>query len=304
MVEAPLGHTPVLVREVLHHLRVDRDQVVVDLTIGLAGHASQFTEFLGADGLLIGLDVDPNNLVLAQKKLENAPCRVRLYQASFTELGDVLQSAGVTSVDVLFADLGISSTQVDNGARGFSFLHDGPLDMRMDPRLTATAADLVNRLSDRELGDLLFFNAQETQARKIARAICEARRDRRITTTRQLATLVTRSLGIADEFSRKSKTHPATRTFQALRMAVNREMQNLSTLLAMAPNVLLPGGRFGVISFHSVEDKLVKTDFRRRKADSVYNILTAKPVVAGSEERDANPRSRSAKLRVASRCGA
>lgn len=302
--EAPLGHTPVLVREVLHHLRVDRDQVVVDLTIGLAGHASLFTEFLGADGLLIGLDVDPNNLVLAQKKLENAPCRVRLYQANFTELGDVLQSAGVASVEVLFADLGISSTQVDDGARGFSFLHDGPLDMRMDPRLTATAADLVNRLSDRELGDLLFFNAQETQARRIARAICEARRDRRITTTRQLATLVTRSLGIADEFSRKSKTHPATRTFQALRMAVNREMQNLSTLLAMAPNVLRPGGRFGVISFHSVEDKLVKTDFRRRKTDGVYNILTAKPVVAGPEERDANPRSRSAKLRVASRCGA
>ena len=172
--------------------------------------------------------------------------------------------------------------------------------MRMDPRLTVTAADLVNGLKDRELGDLLYYNAQETASRRISKRICAVRREGRITTTGALARIIADVLGVDPE-SRKAKIHPATRTFMALRMAVNDEIPCLEALLAAAPDVLGPGGRLAIIAFHSVEDKPVKTDFRKRKAEGIYNILTKKPIVAGAEERRANPRSRSAKLRVAVR---
>ena len=207
---------------------------------------------------------------------------------------------GVGGVDVLLADLGVSSTQLDDAARGFSFQRDGPLDMRMDPRLTVTAADLVNRLKERELGDLLYYNAQEMASRKIARRVCHVRREGRITTTGRLAEIVAAALRV-DPASRKAKIHPATRTFLALRMAVNDESPRLLQLLAGAPDILNPEGRIGVIAFHSVEDKPVKTDFRQRKAEGIYRIVTKKPVVASPEERRSNPRSRSAKLRVAVR---
>jgi 16S rRNA (cytosine1402-N4)-methyltransferase len=293
-------HQPVLVRETCELLAVRAGDVVLDATVGLGGHARVLAEASGPAGRMIGLDVDPSNLEWAGRRLAGVDCRVHLVKANFADIASVLPTLGVSRVDVLFADLGVSSPQLDEPARGFSFQHDGPLDMRLDPELDATAADLVNRLKEKELGDLIYFNAQERAARRIARRICEARREGRITTTRRLADLVAGAVG-AHPGSRKLKIHPATRTFLALRIAVNNELGNLSALLQQAPDVLAPGARFGVIAFHSVEDKPVKDDFRRRKNERLYRIVTKKPVTASPAERKANPRSRSAKLRVAQR---
>ncbi len=295
-----IGHTPVLRRAVCELLAVRPGDTVVDATIGAAGHARLFAEALRGDGMLVGFDVDPACLDLAGQALSGCSCRVVLRQASFAALGSTLDAIGVSRVDVLLADLGVSSTQLDQPGRGFSFQRDGPLDMRMDPRLTVTAADLVNRLKERELGDLLYNNTQEFAGRRIARRICEVRREGRITRTEQLAGIVARAVGV-DPNSRKARIHPATRTFLALRMAVNGEIPALGALLEAAPDVLEPGGRFGVIAFHSVEDRVVKLDFRRRKNEGDYRIVTKKPLVADGDERRANPRSRSAKLRVAVR---
>lgn len=295
-----VGHTPVLTRAVCELLDVRKGGTVLDATVGLGGHSRLFADALGSDGVLLGLDVDPANLAVAHQRLGDAPCRVELVQANFAEIDQVLSSLGIAGVDVLFADLGVSSSQLNDAERGFSFQVDGPLDMRLDPRLRDTAADLVNRLKERALGDLFYYNAQELKARRIARRICEQRREGRITTTGRLAKIVASAMGV-DERSRRLKIHPATRVFLALRIAVNREIERLETLLEKAPAHLKPGGRFGVIAFHSVEDKPVKLDFRRRKNDGVYRIVTKKPVIADPQERRANPRSRSAKFRVAVR---
>ncbi len=300
MIDPSRPHIPVLPRAVGELLAVRPGDVVVDATVGVGGHARQLGEALGPDGILIGLDLDPANLELARRRLEGVQSRVELIHANFAELPAALSGLGIDSIEVLFADLGVSSTQLDEAERGFSFQREGPLDMRMDPRGTVKAADLVNRLSERELGDLLYHNAQEFAGRRIARRICEVRREGRITTTTRLAEIVAAAVGV-DPDSRKSKIHPATRTFLALRMAVNQETANLEALLEAAPKALKPEGRFGVIAFHSVEDKAVKLDFRRRKNEGLYRIVTKKPVVADEEERRENPRSRSAKLRVAVR---
>jgi len=298
--DARAGHTPVLLAEVLEYVAVRPGDVIVDATVGLGGHTRELAARAGPGGLVIGLDVDPRNLEETRRRLRDPPADVRLHHANFRELPEVLAREGVDRVDALLADLGVASTQLDEPARGFSFRHDGPLDMRMDPRLETSAADLVNRLKERELSDILFFNAQETKSRRIARRLCEARKRKRITTTRALVEVVCAALSVNPD-SRKSKIHPATRTFQALRMAVNDEIGALAALLQAAPALLAPGGRIGVISFHSVEDKPVKLDFRQRKNERVYDILTKKPVTASDREREANPRSRSAKLRVAVR---
>jgi len=300
VVDGSAGHAPVLVRQVRELLRIERSETVVDATVGLGGHATMFADAVGPDGLLVGLDVDPDNLASARERLSGCCCRVELLQCNFRDLPAALGSIGVERVDVLFADLGVSSTQLDLADRGFSFMRDGPLDMRMDPRLTVTAADLINRLKERELGDLIYHSSQERASRRIARRICERRRGSRITTTGQLAKLVAEVLGV-NPASRKSKIHPATRTFQALRIAVNDEIGALDALLAAGADVLKPGGRFGLVAFHSVEDRPVKLAFRKGKSEGIYRLLTKKPVVADEEERLANPRSRSAKLRVAVR---
>lgn len=302
MASENFGHTPVLAREVLDLLAPKSGDVVVDATLGLGGHARLLGERLGPEGVLVGLDVDPANIAAARLRLADASltCRVELVHANFAELAETLESLGLSGADVLLADLGISSTQLDDAARGLSFQREGPLDMRLDPRLKITAAALINSLREQDLGDLLFQNAQEFGARRIAKRICEARRDARITTTLRLVEVVAAALGVNPE-SRKSKIHPATKTFMALRMAVNQELRNLNALLASAPTVLRPGGRFGVIAFHSNEDKPVKMDFRKRKTEGIYRILTKKPLVADDDERRNNPRSRSAKLRVAIR---
>ena len=277
-----------------------RGETVLDATVGLGGHARLLGEVLGPTGMLIGLDVDPTNLELARATLDGLACRVKLLQGNFAAVAEALDSIGVKGVDILLADLGVSSTQLENADRGMSFQLDGPLDMRMDPRLKVTAADLVNRLKDRELGDILYHNAQEFAARRISRRICEVRREGRITTTKRLAEIVARAVRV-DPKSRRSKIHPATRTFQALRIAVNDETRCLESLLEAAPDVLRPGGRIGIIAFHSGEDRPVKLDFRRRKNEEMYSVVTKKPVVPSAEERRSNPRSRSAKLRVAIR---
>jgi len=294
------AHIPVLLDEVCELLDPRPGETVVDATIGLGGHAHALATRIGENGLMIGLDVDPLNLDVARQRLRDVPCRLQLTHANFADLPQVLSELTVDGVDVLLADLGVSSTQLDDPTRGFSFREDGPLDMRLDPRLTDSAMDLVNRLKERELGDLLYYNSQELASRKIAKRICAVRRDGRINTTAELVGIIADAMGV-DPLSRKSKIHPATRTFMALRMAVNDEIPCLERFLSAAPDVLRPGGRIGVIAFHSVEDKPVKNDFRQRKAEGIYHILTKKPIVAGFEERRANPRSRSAKLRVAQR---
>lgn len=300
MSDAFPGHTPVLRDEVLECLAIRPGSVIVDATVGLGGHTRALAEATGPTGVIIGLDVDPANLDEARRRLAGVPAEVRLHHANFRELEDVLSAENVDRVDAILADLGVASTQLEEPTRGFSFMRDGPLDMRMDPRLDTTAADLVNRLKERELSDVLFYNAQEMKSRHIARHICEARKSKRITTTLALVNVVCAALRV-NPVSRKSKIHPATRTFQALRMAVNDELGALRALLDAAPRLLAAGGRFAVIAFHSVEDKPVKLNFRQRKNERVYDILTKKPITASDAERDANPRSRSAKLRAAVR---
>jgi len=294
------GHVPVLAREVLDYLQVRPGETVVDATIGLGGHARLLAHAIGPTGTLVGLDVDPVNLESARAVLADFAGRLELIHANFVELPEVLRSLGIAGADVLFADLGICSTQLDDANRGFSFQRDGSLDMRLDLRSKTTAGELVNRLSEKDLGDLFYQNAQEPGSRRIAKFICAARRDGRITTTGRLAKIVLDALGLAGE-SWSSRVHPATRTFLALRIAVNRELEKLESLLEIAPKLLTSGGRIGVIAFHSLEDKPVKLDFRRRKNEGVYAIVTKKPVVADDDERRDNPRSRSAKLRVARR---
>jgi 16S rRNA (cytosine1402-N4)-methyltransferase len=293
-------HEPVLQAEVAQHLAVKHGNIILDCTVGHAGHARMLAEAAGDTGLLIGTDVDEQNLQSASQRLEGCACRWRLFRSNFRDIDAVLAEAGVATVDVMLADLGVSSAQLADPARGISFQRDGPLDMRLDDRSSETAADLINRLGERDLADLIFQYGQERHSRRIARAIHLARRNRRITTTFELVDIIAHALRV-NPASRASKIHPATRTFQALRIAVNDELGALEHLLSRAPDLLRAGGRIGVIAFHSLEDGIVKHDFRARKGDGIYQVLTKKPLVAGAEEVARNPRSRSAKLRVAVR---
>ena len=293
-------HVPVLVDQVVELLAVQPGDTVLDCTVGLAGHAGRLARSAGERGMLIGMDVDPAALSAAAERLEGLSTPWRLFQANFTQIAETLDEVGIGQVDVVLADLGASSLQFDDPERGFSFQADGPLDMRMDDRLEDTAADLVNRLDQSALADILYFNAQERKSRRIARAIHRARRAERITTTARLAAIVCAALR-TDPASRKSRIHPATRTFQALRIAVNQELAALKQLLDILPAYLAPGGRVGVISFHSLEDAVVKRDFLARRGEGIYDIVTKKPMTPDEKELRSNPRSRSAKFRVARR---
>ena len=292
------GHDPVLIRETLDLLRPTPGETIVDCTVGRAGHASVIAAHLGPDGLLIGCDVDPRNLQFAQERLAGAPCRVRLFHANFLELGEVLEAAGVPAVNGILADLGLSTNQLFDPHYGLSFGQPMPLDMRIDPRLTATAADFVNSMKEADLADLLFDLAQEHFSRRIARKIGDARRLSPITTTDRLAEIC-RSAIPSKRGGSPERIDPATRTFLALRMAVNREVANLSAFLALAPAALAPEGRLAVISFQSTEDRLVKQAFRSAEQTGLVKILTKKPISPAPDELASNPRSRSAKLRAA-----
>jgi 16S rRNA (cytosine1402-N4)-methyltransferase len=296
-----IEHEPVLADELLLLVSVRPGETVVDATIGHGGHARRLAEAIGPAGRLIGLDVDPRNLERARARLQQpgAP-HLDLFRANFAELEPLLDGAGVAQVDVILADLGVSTDQLLDPSKGLTFTQDAPLDMRLDDRLERSAADLVNSLSESELADLLFFNAQEHFSRRIAKRICQARRERRIRRTSELVRIVCSAQGVSPA-ARPGRIHPATRTFLALRMAVNHELENLRALLSAAPRRLAGGGRIAVISFHSGEDRVVKHDFLDRQRAGVYEVITRKPVSPGVEEVRRNPRSRSAKLRVAAR---
>jgi 16S rRNA (cytosine1402-N4)-methyltransferase len=287
-------HVPVLPAEVLHWLDPRPGQTIVDCTVGAGGHSRLIAERLGPTGKVIGLDQDPAMLDLARPRLAGLP--VTLVHAAFDQLADVLRDQGVAAVDGVLADLGVSSDQLDNPARGLSFQHDAPLDMRMDPTRGETAADLLRRLPERDLADLIYQFGEERFSRRIARRIVEARENAPIETTGQLAELVRRC--VPRPKGRAGGIDPATRTFQALRLAVNDELGALDRLLVQLPGCVKPGGRAVVISFHSLEDRRVKRAFRD---PAVWDVLTKKPVTAGGDEERANPRSRSAKLRAAVR---
>ncbi len=304
----PVGHVPVLLKEAIDFLAVKRGGTYLDATVGLGGHSYEIARRLGAPGHLIGFDKDPAALEVAAKKLAvsregmSEPTTndettdwpvVTLIHGSFAELANSEQR---TTYDGILADLGVSSLQLGDPARGFSFQAEGPLDMRMNPLSGETAEQVVNHIDERELADVIYEFGEERRSRRIARAIV---RSRPIRTTQQLVAVVSAA---ARSMNRKhERIHPATRTFQALRIFVNRELDDLKALLEAAPRVLKPGGRLVVISFHSLEDRIVKDALRDGARQGWYQLLTKKPVTAGEEEIDRNPRSRSAKMRAAER---
>jgi 16S rRNA (cytosine1402-N4)-methyltransferase len=289
-----LRHVSVLPREVLELLAPAPGQTFVDATVGAGGHARLLAERLGPSGRLIGLDQDAAMLELARPRLAGLP--VTLVQANFDRLPEVLRGQGVEAMDGVLADLGVCSDQLDAAERGLSFQHSGPLDMRLDRGEGPTAADLLRRLGERELADLIYEYGEERFSRRIARRIVETRKETPLETTEQLAALVRRC--VPRPKGRRHVIDPATRVFQALRIAVNDELGALDRLLAALPGVVRPGGRAALISFHSLEDRRVKQAFRNR---AVWQELTRKPVQAGEDEARDNPRARSAKLRAAVR---
>jgi 16S rRNA (cytosine1402-N4)-methyltransferase len=276
--------------EVLRLLDPQSGETWVDCTVGGGGHARLIAEKIGPSGRLLGLDQDPTMLELARTKLVGLP--VELVHANFDQLPEVLRNRGIDAVDGVFADLGFASDQVDQPDRGLSFRAEGPLNMRLDPTAGTTAAEMVNTMSEAGLADLFYEYGEERQSRRVARRIVERRKERPFATTSELADLVRSCV-------RKSGgIDPATRVFQALRIAVNDELGALDRLLATLPRVVKPHGRAGIISFHSLEDRRVKQAFRDR---AVWEPLTKKPLEASEAEIAQNPRARSAKLRVARR---
>jgi 16S rRNA (cytosine1402-N4)-methyltransferase len=288
--------------EVLRMLCPAGRRVLLDCTIGPGGHAEALLDAAGKDARLIGIDLDEASLRLAGRNLERFGRRVRLFQANFADLEEVLAEAGERQVDLLLADLGFSSAQLAEADRGLSFSVDGPLDMRLSRQTRSTAGELVNRLAEAELADLIYGYGQERYSRRIARAIVAARKRNRIERTLELARIVSGAVPAAAREARRG-VHPATRTFQALRLAVNDEMGNLERLLEQLPKVLSPAARAGVISFHSLEDRQVKRAFAHLVENQQATLLTRKCVTAGPQEIDDNPRSRSAKLRAIERNG-
>lgn len=311
------AHTPVLLAEVLQQLQPHPGGCYIDATLGGGGHASALLEAAQPGGRLLGLDADPAALATVQQRWQARaatlpPASYTLHHSSFDHLDALARSHQFSNVDGIVFDLGVSSHQLDTPERGFAFRADGPLDMRLDPTDGPTAADLVASLSETDLATILYRYGEERQSRRIARRIVAERQQHPITTTAHLAELVARASGKPGRPG-GGRIHPATRTFQALRIAVNRELAQLESVLPQAVGLLKPGGRLVVISFHSLEDRIVK-QFLRDESGYGGNeapqrpvrlrILTRKPVVASEAEQQTNPRSRSAKLRAAERIAA
>jgi len=298
-------HQPVLYNEIIHALQPTSGGRYVDGTLGAGGHARGIMEVSAPDGQLLGLDVDPQALAIARRNLAPYEHRIHLAQASYTSLSTQLAQLGWDAVDGIVLDLGASSMQFDTVERGFSFMQDAPLDMRFGPHALQTAADLVNKLTERELADLIYQYGEDRDSRKIARAIVKARP---IHTTRELVAVIESASP-----RRGERIHPATRTFQALRIAVNEELTSIEVVLPQAVAGLRSGGRLAMISFHSLEDRIVKDFFREQSRDlvnppyeQIYEVerkatlkeVNRKPITPSDEEIKNNPRARSAKLRI------
>ncbi len=287
-------HIPVMLGEVLEGLAPQRGSRILDCTVGGGGHAKALLERAVPGGVLIGIDYDARALELADAALRGVEgARYRLFQGPFSRLKEFLLQAGLEAVDIILFDLGLSSIQLDDPSRGFSFRYDSFLDMRMDQSRGITAEELVNSLSEEELARIFYRYGEEKFARRIAREIVMQRRLKAIETTGDLVRIVESVVG-----HRRTRIHPATRVFQALRIVVNNELQELEDGLVAARDVLAPGGRIGVISFHSLEDRIVKHTFRRWVKEGDFELITKKPIVPSPEEVSSNPRSRSAKLRI------
>ncbi len=286
-------HTPVLLQEVLEWLRIRPDGIYVDATLGAAGHSEAIAERLDT-GRLISLDQDAQALEIAQERLKKYGSKVSCVLSPFSRIAEVVQELGIPKVDGVLADLGVSSMQLDRPERGFSFREAGPLDMRMSDAGELTADDIVNRWPEKELADLLYREADEHDSRRIARAILRARP---IRDTAHLATVVA---GARKQWGRQ-KLHPATKTFLALRIAVNRELEALGQFLSRTPATMNSGGRLVFLTYHSGEDRMVKEAFKEGERQGTLKILTKHVIRPSEEEERANPRSRSAKLRCAER---
>jgi 16S rRNA (cytosine1402-N4)-methyltransferase len=285
------SHTPVLAEEAVRWLRVEPGGTYLDATAGLGGHAEEIAKRL-TTGRLIGLDRDERALEIARERLKDYGERVMLVQADFSTIDEVAREMKLPPVQGILADLGVSSLQLDTAERGFSFRFEGPLDMRMGSEMAVTAGEIVNETAEGELANLLYRLGEERDSRRIARAIVRARP---IRSTEHLATVVA---GVRTSRGRQ-KLHPATKTFLALRIAVNRELEELGQFLDRAPATLAPGGRWVVLSYHSLEDRMVKQQFRRLSTEGVMEVLTRKVIRPSDEEIAVNPRARSAKMRVA-----
>jgi len=294
------GHVSVLSKEAIDFLDPKRGGVYIDATLGLGGHSYEIAKRLGRQGRLITFDKDTNALEIARKRLSTPPEELKddwpeitFLHASFAEVGTRVPT---NVADGLLADVGLSSLQLDDPQRGFSFQAEGPLDMRMDPQGDRTADQVVNRMDEEDLANVIYEFGEERRSRRIARAIVRARP---IATTAHLAQVISSALGTM----KHQRIHPATLTFQGIRIFVNRELDDLKALLSgdAAPRVLKPGGRLVIISFHSLEDRIVKDAMREGASNGTYRVLTKKPVTAGDQEVESNPRARSAKLRAAER---
>ncbi|MBI2453333.1 16S rRNA (cytosine(1402)-N(4))-methyltransferase RsmH [Candidatus Peregrinibacteria bacterium] len=307
MIDRRSLHKPVLVDEVLNFLNVQKKYVIVDATLGLGGHAKRILEKLSSKGRLIALDADRDNLKIAKENLKEYREKIDFYHSNFENLARIVHDMGYTSIDGILFDLGIASLHVDDPSKGFSFLRDGPLDMRFDKTCGQTAADLINTLSEENLRRIFQEYGEERHARSIAKLIIARRRKKKFFRTLELSSLI-------ESVSREKRKHPATRVFQALRIAVNRELEVLRRGLNQALELLQPQGRMVVISYHSLEDRIVKNFFRTESKSCIcppeiilcqchhqksLDILTKKPITPSLDEIHQNPRSRSACLRAA-----
>ncbi len=293
----PRTHEPVLLNEVLALLKPAPGQVVIDATLGSGGHAMALLKQIGPKGRLVGLDQDPEALERAQKTLRPY-LNADYFQTHFSQIPEVLEHLNLNVVDAVLLDVGLSTDQLEAAERGFSFLKEGPLDMRMNPENPVTARDLINDLSEKELETLFWEYGEERWSRRIARAIVRERQKQAVETTGALVKIIEKAIPTPARFGPR---HPALRIFQALRIRVNGELDALEETLPKAFDALKAGGRLAVISFHSLEDRIVKQTFRRWAEEKKAKILTPKPVQASPEEIQKNPRSRSAKLRAVER---
>ena len=304
-------HVPVLLQESIDGLKPKNGSIIVDGTLGLGGHSKEIVQKVLPSGMLIGIDQDTRNLKAAKLNLESFQKNIIFVHSNFDQVQKILKEHNIESVDGILLDLGISSPHVDEADRGFSFQADGPLDMRMNPEQILTAATIVNTYSEKELADIIFQYGEERQSYKIARAIIERRKEKEIETTRELATIIEQAIK-----NRTKNKNPALLTFQALRIAVNDELGALKRTLRATVGLLSPGGRLVVISYHSLEDRIVKQFFQEQTSNCIcpkeiplcrcsfrsqLKVINKKPIIPSDQEIEQNPRSRSAKLRIAER---